>query len=162
MKNVGWLLLALLVAYGCAVVAPVLRYWLRGRVGAFVGWCFVPIILVCPLLIPSENVGLRAASAFASTEIIFRMVDFFRHWGNVGRSVVLRDYYRFLVPFPVLSAVYPEHKRRLLRPERPRPQVLRLVGGIVGFTVALQAIKALPRIPLLQSSFALDHAVMLL
>ena len=49
-------------------VAPLLRYRLRGRVGAFVGWCIVPIILVCPLLIPSANIGLRAASAFASGE----------------------------------------------------------------------------------------------
>ena len=85
MKNVGWLFLAILIAYGCAVVAPLLRYRLRGRVGAFVGWCFVPIILVCPLLIPSANVGLRAASAFASGDITFKMVEYFRHWGW-GRS----------------------------------------------------------------------------
>ena len=100
MKDVGWLFLAVLIAYGCAVVAPLLRYRLRGGVGAFVGWCFVPIILGCPLLIPSANVGLRAASAFASGDITFKMVDYFRHWGHVERSIVLRDYYRFLVPFP--------------------------------------------------------------
>jgi hypothetical protein len=143
MKNVGWLFLAILIAYGCAVVATLLRYQLRGRVGAFVGWCFLPIILICPLLIPSANVGLRAASAFASGDITFKMVEYFRQWGNVERSIVLRDYYRFLIPFPVLSAVYPDHKRRLLRPESPWPQVLRLFGGIVGFTIALQAIRAL-------------------
>ncbi len=162
MKNAGWLFLAILIAYGCAVVAPLLRYRLRGRVGAFVGWCFVPIILVCPLLIPSANVGLRAASAFASGDITFKMVEYFRHWGNVERSIVLRDYYRFLIPFPVFSAVYPDHKRRLLRPESPWPQVLRLFGGIVGVTIALQAIRALSRIALVRSSFALNHAVMLL
>ena len=142
MKNVGWLFLAILIAYGCAVVAPLLRYRLRGRVGGFVGWCFVPIILVCPLLIPSANVGLRAASAFASGDITFKMVEYFRHWGNVERSIVLRDYYRFLIPFPVFSVVYPDHKRRLLRPESPWPQVLRLFGGIVGFTMALLAVRA--------------------
>jgi MBOAT, membrane-bound O-acyltransferase family len=162
MKNVGWLFLAILIAYGCAVVATLLRYQLRARVGAFVGWCFVPIILVCPLLIPSANVGLRAASAFASGDITFKMVEYFRQWGNVERSIVLRDYYRFLIPFPVLSAVYPDHKRRLLRPESPWPQVLRLFGGIVGFTIALQAIRALSSIALLRSSFALNHALMLL
>ena len=161
MKNVGWLFLAVLIAYGCAVVAPLLRYRLRGRVGAFVGWCFVPIILVCPLLIPSANVGLRAASAFASGDITFKMVDYFRHWGHVERSIVLRDYYRFLIPFPVLSAVYPDHKRRLLRPESPWPQVLRLFGGIVGVTMALLAVRTLSGIALVRSSFALNHAVML-
>lgn len=162
MKNVGWLFLAILVAYGCAVAAPLLRTLLRGRVGAFVGWCFVPIILLCPLLIPSANVGLRAASAFASGEIIFKVVEYFRHWGNGKRCMSLRDYYRFLIPFPVLSAVYPDHKRRLLRPQAPWPQVLRLFGGIIGITIALQAIQALSRISLVRSSFALNHAVMLL
>ena len=35
MKNAGWLFLAILIAYGCAMVAPLLRYRLRGRVGGF-------------------------------------------------------------------------------------------------------------------------------
>ena len=161
MKNVGWLFLAVLIAYGCAVVAPLLRYRLRGGVGTFVGWCFVPMILGCPLLIPSANVGLRAASAFASGDITFKMVDYFRHWGNVDRRIVLREYYRFLIPFPVLSAVYPDHKRRLLRPESPWPQVLRLFGGIVGVTMALLAVRTLSGIAQVRSSFALNHAVML-
>jgi hypothetical protein len=162
MKNVGWLVVAILLAYACAVVAPLLRYRLRGRVGVLVGWCFVPIIVVCPLLIPSPNAGLRAASAFLSGDIFFKIVESFRHWGNGERSMSLRDYYRFLIPFPVLSAVYPDHKRQLLRPESPWPQILRLVGGIVGCTLALLAIRALSRIALLRANFALNHAVMLL
>jgi hypothetical protein len=162
MKDVGWLFLAILLAYGCAVIAPLLRYRLRYRVGAFVGWCFVPIVLVCTFVIPSAHVGLRAASAFAAGDIIFKMAEYFRHWGNLERSIVLRGYYRFLIPFPVLSVVYPDHKRRLLRPESPWPQILRLFGGIVGFTLALQAIRVLTRSALLRSSFALNHAVMLL
>ena len=162
MKNVGWLFLAILIAYGFAGIAPLLRYRLRGRVGAFVGWCIVPMILVCPLLIPSANVGLRAASAFASVDITFKMVEYFRHWDHVERSIVLGDYYRFLIPFPVFSAVYPDHKRRLLRPESPWPQVLRLIGGIVGCTIALLAVRALSSIALVRSSFALNHAAMLL
>ena len=161
MTNVGWLILAIFIAYGCAVVAPLLRYRLRGRLGGLVDWCFVPIVLGCPLLIPSANIGLRAASAFVSGDITFKMVEFFRHWRHVERSVALRDYYRFLIPFPILSAVWPDHKRRLLRPESPWPQVLRLIGGIVGCTIALLAIRALSGIALVRSSFALNHAVML-
>ncbi len=162
MRNAGWLLLAILVAYGCAVVAPLLRFRLGGKVGAFAGWCFVPIILVSPLLIPSANVGLRAACAFALCDIIFKMVEYFRHWGDVEPSRVLREYYRFLIPFPVFSFVYPDHKRRTLRPESPWPQVLRLFFGIVGMIIALQAVRGLSRIALVRSSFALNHAVMLL
>src|SRR5579871_3704344 len=161
MKNFGWLFLAILLAYGCATDAPLLRYQLRGRIGACVGWCFVPIILACPLLIPSPNVGLRAASAFASGDITFKMIDYFRHWGNGERSMILRDYYRFLIPFPVLATVYPDHKRRVLRPECPWPQILGLFGGIVGVTISLLAIRTLSGITLLQTSFALNHAVML-
>jgi hypothetical protein len=162
MKNVGWLVLAIVVAYGCAAVAPLVRYRLRGRVGACAGWCFVPMILACPGLIPSANAGLRAASAFASVDITFRMVDYFRLWGRVERGIVLRDYYRFLIPFPVLSAVYPDHLRRLPRPESPWPQVLRLLGGIAGLTVAVLAVRALSGIAPLRSSFAWNHAAMLL
>jgi hypothetical protein len=73
--------------------------------------------------------------------------------------MALGDYYRFLIPFPVLAAVYPDHKRRLLRPERPWPQVLRLCGGIAGFTLAFLAVRALPSMALLRSSFTLNHAV---
>jgi hypothetical protein len=162
MKNVGWLVLAVLIAYGCAAVAPLLRSRLRGRAGALVGWCLVPIVLACPLLIPSANVGLRAASAFASGDITFKMVESFRHWGHGERGLPLREYYRFLIPFPVLSAVYPDHKRRLLRPECPWPQVLRLLGGVVGCALALLALQSLSMVALVRSSFALNHAVMLL
>ena len=142
MGNAGWLCLAILTAYSCACFAPLLQHRHRGLAGKFVVGSVVPIILACPLLIPSANVGLRAASAFASVDIAFKMVDYFRHWGHVERSIVLRDYYRFLIPFPVFSAVYPDHKRRLLRPERPWPQVLRLVGGIVGVVLALLAVRS--------------------
>jgi hypothetical protein len=161
MENVGWLFLAVLTAYGCAAIMPLLRYRLRGRAGAFVGWCLVPIILVCPLLIPPANVGLRAASAFVSGDITFKVFESFRHWGKVGRGIALRDYYRILLPFPVLSAVYPDHTRRRLRPESPWPQVLRLLGGVVIFTLALLAVRSLSGIALLRSNFALNHAAIL-
>jgi hypothetical protein len=162
MQSVGWLLVAILVAYGCAVVAPLSRYHLRCRVAAFVGWCFVPIILACPLLIPSKNVGLRAASAFTSGDIVFKMVDYFRHWNSVERSFVLREYYRFLVPFPVLSTVYPVHKRRLLRPANPWPEILRVVVGTLGVVTAVLVLNTLSRTAPVRSSFALNHAVMLM
>jgi hypothetical protein len=158
----GWLILAIVIAYGCAVVAPFLRYRIRGRVGGLVGWCFVPIILACPSIIPSESVGLRAASAFVSGDISFKLVDYFRHWANRERSVVLREFYRFLIPFPVLSAVYPDHKRRSRCLGSPGPQVLRLCGGIVGAAAAVLTLKALSRTALVRSSFMLNHVVMLL
>ena len=162
MGNVGWLILAILIAYGCGVVSPLPRYRFPGRSGAFAGWCLVPMVVACPLVIPSGNVGLRSASAFASCEIVFKMVEYFRHWGNLDRSIVLREYYRFLIPFPVFAAVYPDHKRRLAGPKYPWPQVLRVVGGTIGFTIAFLAVRTLSSNALLRSSFALDHVVKLL
>ncbi len=159
MKNLVWLILAIFVAYSCALVAPLVRYRFRSRPGAFVGWCFVPIVLLCPLLIPAAKFGLRAASAFVSADISFKMVDYFRQWNKVQRSTVLCEYYRFLIPFPVLSTVYPDHKKRLLRPESPWPNILRILGGIAGFLLAILAVRALSRIAVVRSSFALNHAV---
>ena len=162
MNSVGWLLLAILTAYLCAVAAPLPRLRSRGRAGAFASWCFVPIVLACPALIPSANVGLRAASAVASGDLAFKMVAYFRRWRVLERGVVLREYYRVLIPLPVFAAVYPDHKRRLPRSESPGLQVLRLLGGIVGCTVAVGTLNALSRAALIRSSFALNHAVMLL
>jgi hypothetical protein len=161
MRNAGWLVLAVVSAYSSAALAPLLRCRLRGRGGALVGWCLVPVVLACPLLIPPASVGLRAASAFVSGDITFKMVESFRHWRHGERAPGLRGYYRFLVPFPVLAAVYPDHRRRLLCPENPWPQVRRLLGGIVGCILAVLALRALSGIAPVRSSFALNHAVML-
>ena len=162
MKDVGWLFLAILMAYGFAVVAPLMRDGIRGRAGTLVGWCFVPLVLVCPRLIPAEDVGLRAASAFASCEIGFKLVEFFRHRGKRERRMGLRAYYGFLIPFPVFSAVYPDHKRRLKRRVNAWPQILRIVGGTVGCMIALWAVISLSGITMVRSSFALNHLLMLL
>jgi hypothetical protein len=159
---VFWLILAIVVAYGLAAVAPLLRYGLPDGGGAFIAWCFVPLIAACPLIIPPAEMGLRAVAAFASADITLKMVDFFRHWSTAGQNSALREYYRFLIPLPVLSIVYPDHKRRL--PDRTSRwlDVIRLVGGTAGVVIALLTIKALSRSALLRSSFALDHVVMLL
>jgi hypothetical protein len=162
MNNSGWVILAILCAYGCAVVAPLLRQRLPGRFGALAGWCLVPIVLLCPMLIPSAHVGLRALSAVLSGDLTFKIVEYFRHCRTVERGIGLGDYYRFLIPFPVFSTIYPDHKRRLPRPEIAWPQALRLVVGIVGVVIALWALRALSRFDLIRSSFALDHGVMLL
>ena len=154
MKNVGWLFLAILIAYGCAVVAPLLRYRLRGRACAFAGWCIVPIILVCPLLIPAANVGLRTVSVFASADITFRMVEYFLRLGQSGAEHSPSRLLPLLDPVPGTLRRLSRSQLWLLVPESPWPQVLRLFGGIVGFTIAFLAVRALSSIALLRSSFS--------
>src|SRR5215204_2785358 len=110
MGHLGWLLLAFAVAYACALAVPLVGWWSRGRLLTPAGWCSAAGCLACPLLIPADLVGLRAAAVFASAELVFKMVDFLRHPRGGWSGPAAREYCRHLVPFPVLAVVYPDHK----------------------------------------------------
>jgi hypothetical protein len=161
MEGAGWLIVAVLVAYACAIAAALVRRALGGTIGASIGWCFLPVVIVCPVLIPAANLGLRAASAFVSGDIAFKMVDYFRIWDRVDGTLAVREFLRFLVPFPILAAAYPDHKRPLLRPERSWAHVLRLFVAIAGAVVAVLAVRALSGFAAVRTHFALNHALML-
>ncbi len=156
------LLLALAVAYGSAAVAPLVRLRSRSGPSVLAAWCLVPVVLACPLLIPPAGVGLRAASAVISGDIAFKVVDYFRRWDRLDRRTILRDYYGLLIPLPVFAVIHPDHRRRLRRPESPWPHVLRLAVGVVAVAGAVLTLRALSSIDLIRSSFALNHAAMLL
>ena len=156
------LLLAWAAAYGCAAVAPILRLRSRGRPAALAAWCLVPVVLACPLLIPSASPGLRAASAVISADIAFKMVDYFRRWDRLDRRSILRDYFGLLIPFPIFAVVHPDHRRRRPRPEDPWPHVVRLGVGAAGFVGAVLGLRILSGRALVRSSFAVNHAAMLL
>ncbi len=157
-----WLLLALTVAYGCALVAPFGWFRSRGNPAVLATWCLVLGVLACPLLIPAPSPGLRAASAVISGDIAFKMVDYFRRWNRWDRSTILRNYYSLLIPFPIFAVIHPDHRQRLLRPENPWPHVLRVAVGIAGVVGAVLTLKVLSSSVLLRSSFAVNHAIMLL
>ena len=156
MEGAARLFLAIATSWGCATAAGVVRSRPLGRAAS---WCLLPAVLACPLLIPAENMGLRAASACISGDLAFKMVDFFRHRGRDGPA--LGEYVRFLVPFPVFGVVYPDHRRRLARPDRGWPHVLRILGGLAGVALALLLSVAKRGLSPFRSSFPLDHAAML-
>jgi hypothetical protein len=162
MNITGSLLLAFAVAYGCAVVAPLLRLRSRSKPVVLAAWCLVPMVLACPLLIPSASPGLRAASAVISGDIAFKMVDYFRRWDRLDRIAILRNYYGLLIPIPLFAVVHPDHRRRLPRPENPGPHVLRLVVGIAGLGGAMLTLRVLSSSVLIRSNFVLNHAMMLM
>jgi hypothetical protein len=162
MERSGWLLLAFAVAYGCALAVPLLGWWSRGRIPTSAGWCLAAGALACPLLIPADLVGFRAASAFISTDLAFKMVDFLRHHGRAWDGIVAREYFRFLIPFPVLAIVYPDHRRRLARPDRPWPHISRILGGTAVVAAGVVLVRTLSGNPTVRSSRALDHVVRLL
>ena len=107
MGHLGWLLLAIIAAYRCALAVPLLVLWSRGRLLTPAGWCSATGCLACPLLIPADLVGLRAAAVFVSAELVFKMVDFLRHRGRGWDGYVAREYCRFLIPFPILASCIP-------------------------------------------------------
>lgn len=156
------LLLAITCTYGCALAVPALGWWSAGRIPATVGWCSAAGSLACPLLIPADQVGLRAASAFVSTDVAFKVVDFLRRHRRGWDGVVALRFCRFLIPFPVLAVVYPDHRRRLVRPDRPGPHLLRILGGSACVAAGFVLARALSAGAPLRSSFVLDHVVRLL
>jgi hypothetical protein len=156
MEGAARLLLAIATSWGCGTAAGIIRFRSRGRAAS---WCLVPVVLACPLLIPSKNVGLRAAAACVSADLAFKMVDFFRRRARDGPG--LREYVRFLVPFPVFAVVYPDHRRRLAQPDRTWPHALRILGGLAGVAVGLLLARAKRGVSPFRSSFPLDHAAML-
>ncbi|WP_435011270.1 MBOAT family O-acyltransferase [Tundrisphaera lichenicola] len=162
MSTAGPLLLAFAVAYGCAVAAPLILLRLRVVPAAKAAWCLVPVILACPLLIPSASVGLRAASAVLSGDLAFKIIDYFRRWDRLDRGTILRDYYGLLIPFPVFAVVYPDQRRRLGRPESPWPHLSRIVVGIACVIGSVLTLRFLSGTDPIRSSFALHHAAMLL
>jgi MBOAT, membrane-bound O-acyltransferase family len=162
MGHLGWLFLAITVAYACALAVPLLAWWSRGRLLTPAGWCSATGCLACPLLIPADLVGLRAAAVFVSAELVFKMVDFLRHRGGGWNGHAAREYCRLLIPFPILAVVYPDHRRRLARPDGPWPHILRILGGSACVAAGLVFMRSISTNPLVQSFPALDHAIRVL
>lgn len=161
MSHFGGLHLALTVAYGCAVVAPLARFGSRGKVALSAVWCLVAAVLACPLLIPPTGVGPRAVAAVISADVAFKMVDYFRRWDRLDGRTVLRNYYGLLIPFPAFAVVDPDHRRRRRGPVNPWPQVARVVLGTAGAVGAVVVLKVVSVSPVVRSNFAVNHALML-
>ncbi len=153
--------LAMLAAYGCALVAGPL---LRRRASAIAtACCAVPLVFLSPLLIPASQVLGRSAAALVSIDIALKIVDFARQTrfparASAGRPRTLVEYCAFLVPFPLLLVVFGNRERRPLRAGQTLRECFRFLGGSAAFAGLYALLVALAENPTLQSSFALDHA----
>jgi hypothetical protein len=156
MEDILWLLLAAGAAYGCALAFPLMKFRSKGTV-AGAAWCSVAVVLACPLLVPAHAVKLRAAAAFISTDLMFRMVDYFRRCRQRRHSFAAGEYYRFLIPFPVLLVVFAERKCRLDRAVPYGPEVARVLGGTAGCVAGWLLLALTWRSAALRASFPLDH-----
>ncbi len=159
MVHLGYFFLAIATAYLCALAVSLLGRWLRGRLLALAVCCSSIACLACPLLIPADRIGLRAAAVFLSAELVFKMFDFFRHRGRSWDGQVARAYCRFLVPFPVLAVVYPHHKVRLACSDPPWPHILWILGSSACVAAGLYLVRAMSMSEVVQASAALDHVI---
>jgi hypothetical protein len=151
--------LTVAVAFAYAVaVRPVLRT--RARLGAVTACCAAIGVLFCPLLIPHDEVVLRALALLACTELMFKMFDYSRE--SRCRVLSAGEYYRFLIPFPPFLVVLRDRDRRLPRVSARDLEIFRVVMGASLFATGFVLVHLVNGIPAVRSCFALDHAIKLL
>jgi hypothetical protein len=163
----GWLfdlipfVLSLVAAYGCAIGIG----WFfptRGRLAGFLAAGGLPVVLLCPLWIPSDRVMLRAFATVLATELMFKIIDYWRQSRSPGgQTLRFRDFLTFLVPFPALLVVFSEKQRRLAETPPRWREFLRVGGGVAVFATCFVILDAVAGIAAIRSCFALDHAVKL-
>lgn len=148
------LALSITVANTIAVLAVILKTQLPPPTCRWIAWTFMPAILLCPLFIPADRIGLRALAAFLVNEAAMKVVDY------CSRRQIpnLREFLWFLIPFPSLAVVFPDHKRRLLRSDSPWPHIARLIVGSLVVASGIAILHWATTVSVLQSNFALDHA----
>lgn len=146
---------AVAAAFAIAVLAGVLFRQLPERTSRRLVWLLPPAILNCVVIVPDEHIGLRAMTAFLVNEVALKVVDAFRR----PVPISFRDYIWFLLPFPAMAVIFPNHKRRLVHADPPLSHLVRIALGTMVFVLIVAVPHGLNRLSVLQSSFVLDHFV---
>lgn len=154
MNDVSHLAFALFTAFATALMAGPL---LTGHKAPLIA-SLCCLVACCPLLVPAKLVIVRAATAFACTELVFKIVDYARQHHDQPFSLArYREYAVFILPFPPLAVVFGSIGRD---DERRRAAVLVPIAiGLLGATAGLAGRHLAGRVPLLRDNFALDHLV---
>ena len=156
MNDLLKLLLSILGAFGfAAAMWPML---LRGpkspRILVKAG-CTI-LVMLFPLIIPAERIGLRALALLVCIELWFKMVDYSR---QKKRPDSFSRYLRFLIPFPSLLVVLSERDRRLPSMRSRWPDVFSVIFGGACFGSGFLLLKAATSVAAVQTSFVLDHCL---
>ena len=153
-----FLLLSVTVAYALAFEwYPLVQ--VQSRWAGVSGAVVASALLACPLLIPAEQVVMRALAAVLCVDLFFKVIEVARHTRRAARTIGPPEYLRVLIPFPVFLVML---DRRTDRRERTWPvplELLRLLLGGAIFAAAVALTLAAMHSRLLRSSFALDHAL---
>lgn len=155
-------LFAVFAAYSVGVaVFP----WLhrKGWPSAVAHWLVTAACVAALFLIPSEQVLLRALTAFPLTDLMLRVIDFGRQ-SRARRTTncTWGQYCQFLVPAPLLLVLYGQKDRRLADRTAWKTDLARFAGGATLLGLGTVCLLIAQRSSLLRSSFWLDHAVKLI
>jgi MBOAT membrane-bound O-acyltransferase family protein len=118
-------------------------------------------VLVCPLLIPADQIIGRAFASLVGIDLFFRIMDLSRQsWRGAIGFVSWQDYAIFLIPFPTLLVVYGAKERiRSTSSSAVMTALVRTVAAGTLFLGALALTLATAHSAFLRGSFWLDHAV---
>ena len=152
--------LAVAGAFGMALLLwSVLRVLGERLRGLFPLQAALLSILAWPLLIPAKCMGLRALALVLCIELWFKMIDFARQ-AAIDRTVAgFAAYSRFLIPFPALLVTFGRRNNRLPHRTGLGTEILRVGVGVVLFGLGFALVHFANGLPLLRSSFILDHVV---
>ena len=152
--------LASLIAIGTAylyavVVWPLLRR--RGPVN-LLGKSLAVVPMSFAFLVSPVEIGARAAVMYGCTELTFKMIDYSRYC-RLNDGGPLREYLRFLIPFPTLQVTFRRPRGDPVMSMNVRHEAFKLLSGTAGFLVAFATLQLSAHSSLVQTSFAVDHAI---
>ncbi|MEQ9407081.1 MAG: hypothetical protein RIK87_05120 [Fuerstiella sp.] len=90
---------AFAAAYGYAIVAGLVLLKMR-RLGFIISTGLAVLILLCPILIPADELTFRALAVLAATELMFKLLDLARHCRDPSFTMSTWAFLEFLVPIP--------------------------------------------------------------
>lgn len=161
MNLVASCFVSVVTIYAIAVTCLLLmRNVSRGQ--SFIGWSAGLLLAVCPLVIPANEVIMRALISVLCADAWFRGVDLARVLSR--RRVTTPSLWQgleFLIPFPIFLAVFDDRKRRVsLQMEAFELWRVAIAGSLV--LLELGSLHLLFNVSALQANFLLDHIVKLM
>ena len=155
--------ISMTLAYSVAIAMfPMLRSVSRGR--RMIGVIFCLTIMLCPLIVQADKVVPRALLCVVYADLGFKLVDYARQFGHFDKSNPggFREYCRFLIPFPLFLVVFQQWQRMRRRTADRSGQILRIVLGVLLFSLCRALLKIVCQVTSLRDNFVLEHVAHLM
>ncbi|MCA9230585.1 MAG: hypothetical protein KDA57_08035 [Planctomycetales bacterium] len=143
------------IAFGYGVAVRVIRHLLLAATA-------VISILMCPLIIPADQVILRALTSLYAADLVFKVVELRRLATTNHFLLQASNICRYLIPFPFLLVVYQERQSLLPFSDKNHKRITRLFGACLITLFAIGLFVGAYSFPYATSNFLLDHTVKVL